>query len=346
MIQRTVVDGGRLLLTLMNDTSDLIGAADENKAMGFFNEAMFEALKVLAPLALFFMALGVLSHLAQVRFVFSLKSMKPQFSRINPISGFKRVYSKHTVLQMLKEIAKVVVLGYIAYRTLWATLINLGTNGPYGIDVLISMAVGAVMQFLKEVALAGVVIGIIDYFMQRKRITGDMRMTKEEVKQEHKTQEGSPEMKGAIRQKQRAMSRNRMMSAIKDADVVVVNPVHVAVALKYQMDGKAGAPKVVAKGAGFVAEKIREQADEHQIPILQDIPLARTLHRVCEVDEEIPADLFEAVAMVLAFVFGLKNRGQAKGFHKMPGTPELAEYEAGEEQRAAAEGRKPELIGS
>jgi flagellar biosynthetic protein FlhB len=137
-----------------------------------------------------------------------------------------------------------------------------------------------------------------------------------------------------MRQRQRQMSRNRMMAAVKDADVIVVNPIHIAVALKY--DPERGAPRVVAKGSGFVAEKIRERAEEHDIPTVQDIPLARTLNRICDIDDEIPGEMFEAVAKLLAFVFTMRSRGTSSGFHRMPGSLDMAEADAMEEKRLQA----------
>ena len=334
VLQSTLTKGAHYLESLMNQVGVLIADPDEKKALHFMVTSIEGAMMVVAPLALTYLAVAMALHVFQVRFVFAKKALKPDFKRLNPAKGIKRLFSKHSYVEAGKQVLKMLVLGYVAYATLWNTLIHLGQNGPYAIDALLIVTLGAVSSFLKYVALIGVAIGAADYLYQRKRIGGELKMSKEEVKQESKQSEGNPEMKGKIRQKQRAMSRNRMMASIKDADVVIVNPVHVAVALQY--DISKGAPRVVAKGAGFVAEKIREVADEHKIPLIQDIPLARTLHRTCEVDEEIPMEMFEAVAQLLAFVFGLKNRGTAHGFHKMPGTPDLAEYERDEARKAAA----------
>jgi flagellar biosynthetic protein FlhB len=141
-------------------------------------------------------------------------------------------------------------------------------------------------------------------------------MTRREVKEEHKQSEGDPQLKGAIRSRQLAMSRNRMMSEVAKADVVLVNPTHVAVALRY--DPARGAPRVVAKGAGAVAARIRERAGEHRVPMVEDVPLARALHAQCDLGQEIPGELYEAVARVLAFVMALRRRGSAGGTHRVP----------------------------
>jgi flagellar biosynthetic protein FlhB len=150
----------------------------------------------------------------------------------------------------------------------------------------------------------------------RRRTNKGLRMSKQDIKDEHKQSEGDPMLKGAIRSRQMQMSRNRMMSDIAEADVIMVNPTHVAVALRYQPE--KGAPRVVAKGAGVIASRIREAAEEHRVPMVADVPLARALHRSCEIGQEIPAELFTAVARVLAFVMALKTRGSAVGVHRNP----------------------------
>ena len=152
--------------------------------------------------------------------------------------------------------------------------------------------------------------------MAKKRLMKQLRMTHQEMKDENKQSEGDPNLKGAIRSKQLAVSRNRMMSEIVSADVVLVNPTHVAVALRYEQG--RGAPRVVAKGSGHVAARIRERAAEHRVPMVEDVPLARALHAACEVGQEIPAEVYTAVARVLAFVLGLRARGSAAGTHRVP----------------------------
>ncbi len=342
VVQSTVVRGGRLLQQLMNDTTSLIAQPDQGTAIKFLATSMESALRVIAPLIVTFVVLGVLGHFAQVRFVLALKALKPNFRRLDPISGAKRLASSESIFTAGKQVVKTAILSYVAYRTLWTTVETLAQGGPYATHALITMTCTALVSFVREVAMVGITVGAIEYLYQRKRIKDSTKMSKTEVRQEQRTSDGNPEMKGRIRQKQFQISRNRMMQALKDADVVVVNPIHVAVALKY--DALTGAPRVIAKGAGFLAEKIREKAEEHNVPMVQDIPLARTLHRICDLDDEIPAEMFEAVARVLAFVFALRNRGTAQGFHKMPGTPDLEEYEAQEaiklaDEKVAAGGR-------
>lgn len=334
LVQKTAVKLARVVNTSLIGMGEIIEKPDVNAAMQFMTHTLREGFMAAIPLIGGFTVLAILGHLAQVRFVIAKKAMKPSFAKLNPMNGIKRLFSAQSAVQAAKELLKLMVLGFIAYKTLHTTIYAVAIGGPYSVNELIRVTLGAAVTFLKQAALAGVVLGLVDYGYQYKKIGGELKMTKEELKEEAKQQDGNPEVKGHIRAKARAMSRNRMMQAVKEADVVVVNPVHIAVALKY--DPEVGAPKVIAKGAGFVAEKIRDNAGENSIPIVQDILLARALHKSCEIDDEIPGQMFEAVAMVLAFVFSMKKRGGANGFHKMPGTPDLEEADRIEAAQAAA----------
>jgi flagellar biosynthetic protein FlhB len=171
-------------------------------------------------------------------------------------------------------------------------------------EVLAQVA-GATMALIRSTALAGLALAAADYAFQRRRVKKGMMMTKQEVKEEYRQSEGDPMTRQRIRQRQVEMSRNRMMAAVAVSSVVVVNPTHIAVALEYRPD--LGAPRVVAKGQGHIAARIREEAEKHNVPIVRDVPLARTLHAACKLGQSIPADLYEAVARLLAFVFSLKR---------------------------------------
>jgi flagellar biosynthetic protein FlhB len=187
---------------------------------------------------------------------------------------------------------------------------------PTVLDTVEAKALG----MIRNIGILGLAMAAADYAVQRRRIGKQVRMTKDEVKQEHKQTEGDPMLKSAIRSRQLAAARNRMMADVATADVVLVNPTHVAVALRYE--AARGAPKVVARGAGAIAAKIRERAGEHQVPLVRDVPLARALYRSTRVGQEIPPQLFAAVAQVLAFVISRKRRGQHGGEH---GTPRRTE---------------------
>ena len=177
------------------------------------------------------------------------------------------------------------------------------------------------MTMLRNVAIGGLAIGGIDYVVQRRRIMKQLKMSRHEVREEMKQHEGNPAVKRAIRSRQMAISRNRMIGLVRSSDVVVVNPTHYAVALKYE--ATRGAPEVVAKGAGDVAKRIREEAEANGVPIVHEPVLCRTIYWACDLGQVIPADLYEAVAQLLAFVFGLRAKGRAAGYHELP-KPALA----------------------
>jgi flagellar biosynthesis protein FlhB len=190
------------------------------------------------------------------------------------------------------------------------------TAGQLQLRSLLGVVNATTLGLIRAAAMAGIVMAAADYFVVRRRTNKQLRMTKEEVKQENKNTEGDPHVKGQIRARQMAMARNRQMADVPTADVVMVNPTHVAVALRY--DPEKGAPRVIAKGRGAIAAKIRELAGQHRIPMVQDVPLARALERSVEVGQEIPAEFYGAVAKVLAFVMSLKARGSAAGVHRSP----------------------------
>ena len=214
----------------------------------------------------------------------------------------------------MKSVLKTAVCGLVLWVAVRHMLPHLALSGGLPLSAITGSTSDAIVTMVRLAAIAGIAIGLADYVVARRRTEKSIRMTKHEVKQEHKQSEGDPHMRSAMRSRQIRMSRNRMMADIAHADVVVVNPTHVAVALRYE--SQRGAPRVVAKGAGAVAAKIRERASEHRVPMVEDVPLARALHRSCEIGEEVPAELFQAVARVLALVMSLKRRGSAAGLHR------------------------------
>lgn len=246
-----------------------------------------------------------------------VKKFKPQVQQFNPVNGVKRLFGKQSWWEGAKTLMKTAVVGLVLYTVVQGLLPKLMVSGTIPLPHILGVAGDGVTQLLRLGIAAGVLLAVIDVIVVIRRNRQHTRMSKQELKEENKRTEGDPLVKGQIRSKQMAMSRNRMMAAVGDADVVVVNPTHVAVALRYQPG--TGAPRLVAKGAGAVAAKIREQATEKQVPMIEDIPLARALHAACEIDQEIPAYLFTAVARVLAFVMQLKRRGAAMGKHTIPG---------------------------
>lgn len=251
--------------------------------------------------------------------ILSGKSLAPKLKKLNPVSGIKRMFSAQMASEMVKAILKVLLaaIGGGLYLLLHKEKFIRLIFEPLGMaltdisSLLLGCMLAVIMSLIPMVAF--------DVIYQLYSHWKKLRMSRQEIKDEFKKQEGDPQIKGRVRQMQRAMSQRRMMTDVPDADVIVNNPTHYSVALKYQ-DGGLGAPKVVAKGSGLVALRIRELAESHKVPMLEAPPLARALYRHCEIGAPIPADLYHAVAEVLAWVYGLRR--WRKGYGQRPNTPE------------------------
>lgn len=270
-------------------------------------DAASPALPGLSFLLLLAIGVGVFTTVAQTGFNVSFKSVTPSFEKINPMAGFKRLFSKRTLMEGAKSFAKFLLFGWIAYTAIASNWDVLGNLSQYPASIALAK-VGEVMRGVgMKIAMVWGVIAIIDYVFQKKSMDKQLKMTKEEVKQEHKDSEGSPEVKAARYQRRRQLMKQRVRDAVRTADVVVTNPTHFAVALKYDPE-KNAAPIVVAKGADVLAAKIKEFAKEDRIPIVPNIRLARALYKQCEVGDTVPRELFAAVAEVLAHVYKILGR--------------------------------------
>ncbi len=260
----------------------------------------------MAPFLAAGFVIAVLSNILQVKWKVTAKPMKPKFSKINPLSGFKRIFSKDSLFELLKSITKIAVIIYVAYTSIKDHQNELFLL--YDIPLLqVILLVGTiVINTGLKIALVYIFIGIADFVYQKHKFKEDMKMTKQEVKDEYKNTEGNPEIKGRQRSKMREVSQRRMMQSLPSADVVITNPTHYAVAIKYDAQ-KYSAPIVVAKGENFLAQKIKEVAKEHHIEIVENKPLARMLYANVDVGQEVPPELYQAVAEVLAFVYSLRE---------------------------------------
>lgn len=260
------------------------------------------AIGALAPLVLTALVVGLASNFAQVGFVMSGESLTPSFQKINPLEGFKRLFSSRAVVEALKASIKALLFGYIAFSVVssrWNDVIGLSWMTPSAA----ASTVGSILQTIfTRVAICWLVIASLDYLFQRKQTNKQLMMTKDELKREFKEQEGSPELKMAQAQRRRKLSKGRMMDRVKSADAIITNPTHFAVAVSYDRS-KDAAPIVVAKGQDYLAQKIREVATSSRVPIVPNPPLARALYKQCEVGDFIPRHLFQAVAEVLAYVY-------------------------------------------
>ena len=259
-----------------------------------------------APFFAALVLVGVLSNVLQIRFRFTPQALKPKFSRINPISGFKQKFSISSLVELLKNLLKLAVVGIPATISLWGhrnELLSLGDSTPAAAGAL---AVKLVLTIGFQVAAIYVAVAIVDYLWQRYQFEKSIRMSKQEIKQEMRQQDIAPELKAAQRRRQRDAARRRMLLDVPDADVIITNPTHYSIALRYDPD--LGAPQVLAKGVDLLALRIREIADEAGVMRVENRPLARELYARVEVGQVIPGDMFAAVAEVLAYVYRLERR--------------------------------------
>lgn len=284
------------------------------KAMGLLGRGGAHVLLTLVVLGCSVMVVSVAGALAQGGFFLATKSMKPTFSKLDPIKGAKRIFGPQSLWEGAKMLLKSAFVGLVAFFAVKSMMPLIGGLVP--IHTVLELVSSQALGLIRNIAFVGLGMAAADYAMQRRRIGKQTRMSKEEIKQEHKQTEGDPMLKGAIRSRQLAAARNRMMADVPTADVVLVNPTHVAVALRYESE--RGAPRVVARGAGAIAAKIRAVAADERVPLVRDVPLARALYRSTKVGQEIPPELFAAVAQVLAFVISRRTQGQRGGEHLTP----------------------------
>jgi flagellar biosynthesis protein FlhB len=252
-------------------------------------------------------AIGILANVAQFGLLFSLKAVTPSFGKLNPISGFARLFSKQTLVNLAKQILKLGAVAAILYHAVSENLGFLGEIGQTTPASFAAMVAQMVFSIAWQFAALLVVVGIADYLWTRYQLEDSLKMSKQEVKDELRQYEGNPEARGALKRKQREFARRRMMASVPRATVVVTNPTHFAVALQWD-EIAMDAPVVTAKGADFLARRIREIAQEHNVPIMENAPLARALYERVEIDQMIPPNLYAAVAQVIAFVFKLKRK--------------------------------------
>lgn len=248
------------------------------------------------------MVIGLVANFGQVGFHLSTEALQPKFSKLNPMEGFKRIFSARATMEGFKATAKCVLFGLVAYSAIsahWGALIGLSWLHPTKATIQVAQLAHTI---LNRIAITWLMIAVADYFFQRKQVDKQLKMTKDELRREMKEMEGSPELKGERMKRARKLSRGRMMSQVKKADVIITNPTHYAVAVMYERS-KMHAPMVVAKGADAIALKIREEAKKHRVPIIENPPLARALYKQCEIGDFVPRDLFTAVAEVLAYVY-------------------------------------------
>lgn len=261
----------------------------------------------LSPFFLGLMVLAVLVNLMQVGLKLSPKALQPKFERLNIIKGIKnKFFSTRTLVEALKSVAKLIIIGLFIYIAITGLILQSTDLLGQTIEEIVSFMSSAAISFLWKILIIYAVLAAADFIFQRYKFKKDMMMTKQEVKEEYKQTEGDPLVKGKIKGKQVEMSRNRMIQEIPKADVVITNPTHYAVAIKYE-PGKNSAPVIVAKGMNELALRIKEIARKHNVPLYEDKPLAQALYKSCKLGDEIPEKLFEAAAKILAFIYKARS---------------------------------------
>jgi flagellar biosynthetic protein FlhB len=301
----------RRLTSLFRDTYALYTSIDDVFEFQYITKyvpyVLEQILLIIAPLFGVAMIVGLIVNFVQVGWKPSFKPLKPKFSRLNPIQGFKKLFSPRSLIELFKAMIKVAIISAIIYQYLSKEIEN--------IFLLLDMSIMESVRYIGNLAInIGLKIGmffifmaVADYAYQRYEHEKSLKMTKEEVKEEHKMSEGNPQVKSKIRQKMREVSMRRMMQDIPKADVVITNPTHYAIAIQYDAD-VASAPIVLAKGVDYLAQRIKSVAQENEIQMVENRPLARALYQTVDIGQEVPPELYQAVAEVLAFVYGLKNK--------------------------------------
>ena len=312
LLGRWFIDGLMLFFADVLDEMRLAPTGyllDIQVAQGLLIATSIRVAVLVAPFLAMALISGIAINIIQVGFLFTTETLKPELNKINPISGFKRMFSVKSLVELAKSVLKIVVLGIIAYMGYMNLIADFPRYVERGLYESVMLIFRNALFIGIRMCVAMIFISLADFIFQHFKHEKDLKMTKQEVKDEWKNMEGDPKIKSKIRQKQRQMSAMRMMASVPEADVVITNPTHYAVALKYEEGGKT-APLVVAKGIDHIARKIKEVAMEHDIQIVEDKPLAQSLYNLCEVDDEIPAELYQAVADILVFVYRQKGKIQ------------------------------------
>ena len=275
--------------------------------IALIQSAALDMLKLLIPFFGIGFIIAIVIELAQVKWKPTSKPLQPKLSKFNPINGIKRMFSVRTLVSLIKQVVILVVIFIVVYNKLKSRMSDIYMLYDIPLISAVMLLGDIIFDIGTVICVIYAIIGVADYVFEKRKFKKEMMMTKQEVKDEWKNTEGNPEVKNKIRQKMSEASRRRMMQAVPEADVVITNPTHFAVALKYEQN-KGKAPVVIAKGEDYLAAKIKEAARENNIEIVENKPLARMLYYNVELDEEIPPELYQAVAEVLAFVYNIKNK--------------------------------------
>ena len=293
----------KLLPDIVNDS---VGGFSIKQAAYLLGYILKDILRIVIPVFVIGVVVSFVVTLVQVKWKPTLKPMMPKFSKMNPLQGFKKILSKDSIFELVKSIAKIAMICLIAYVNIKNYADELFILYEISLNQAVSLVGEVIIDTGLKISMFYLVLGVIDYAYNKHKFNEDMKMTKQEVKDEFKNTEGNPEIKSRQRQVMRQASQRRMMQSVPEADVVITNPTHLAVALKYDST-VASAPIVLAKGEDYLAMKIKETAREHNIEIVENKPLARMLYANVDVGQQVPPELYQAVAEVLAMVYRHKN---------------------------------------
>jgi flagellar biosynthetic protein FlhB len=288
------------------------GYADWQPSISNFSalsvHVLMSLLRMLSPLLLFFLVIGVVGNLSQVGLHFTLEKLRPKLSNAFSLSNLKNLFGKNAWIELLKGVIKIIIVGFIAHSVIMKHIDDVLYMADMQIGVFCAYMIDILVEMLIKIILVLIVLGLADLIYQKRKTFNDMKMSKHEVKDEHKNSEGDPKVIAARKRAMYKMHQQFMMKEVPTATVVITNPTHLAIALRYER-GKDQVPLVVGKGADKLAERIKTLAKEHDVPIVENVPLARAMYDVVEVGDPLPAEFFSAVAEVLAYVFRQKEAG-------------------------------------
>ena len=270
-------------------------------------KVMMSFMKIVLPISLIIMVFGILGSLIQTGLFFSMESLKPKFSKLNPLTGLKNMFSMKAIVNLIKSMVVICIMIYLGYSFISKNFEGIIKSGDIYLPYLFNIVLDLIKSILTSITLAVAVVAALDYGYEKFSHKKGLKMTKQEVKEEYKQMEGDPDIKGKIKQKQRQMANQRMMQAVPSSTVILTNPTHISIAIRYEQ-GKDTTPIVVAKGVDEVAFRIREIAKSHDIPIIENVPLARLIYKEVDIDQEIPEEMYKAVAEVLVAVYKIKNK--------------------------------------
>jgi flagellar biosynthetic protein FlhB len=304
-IFRYTTDVFHKYISLMKTTYDF----NDTFITQLFKDMSFTIFSSIGLLAVAVMTASVVFTGAQTKFLISKENIKFKFSKLNPLTGIKRMFSIRSIVEVIKNSIKIFILGYVIYTSIIDKLIQIPRLVSLDLVAGVKFISTSVMVIVKSVIIAFVVISAFDFLYSWWEYEKNIRMSKQDVKEEYKQLEGDPHIKGKIKEKQRAISMTRMMQQVPTADVIIRNPTHYAIAIKYDIE-KDRAPIVLAKGKDNIAMKIVEKAKEHEINIVENVPLARALYASTDINREIPLEFYEPVAEILAWAYRIKKKGK------------------------------------